>query len=311
MRRLYFLGWHVVLGFTVAGKASCSDTQIRDRLSKGFRDLEIVTFRDDFERGFDERLRVLQEFKDVVKYVSIHAPSDLTVAHVGDDAHREFAEHCVKELIRTAPLIDCGRVVFHGFYHVTEIKCRSLAVALREAAFQRCVDSIKRLGKMACDFGVEICLENINACVRLDRMYYLIFGASPSDLVETSVKACSDSFRLCFDAAHAHNFSKVISESQEMRTLYNAQPLSVSDFFRIISDNVSIIHLSDAKGNVAGLREAEHLPLGDGEVDFKALLEAMHESKFGGPVVLETQEEDMNSALNAAQARRYLEELAN
>jgi len=247
----------------------------------------------------------------MVKYVSIHAPSDLTVAHVDDDAHREFAEHCVKELVRTAPSIDCGRVVFHGFYHVTEIESQSLAMSLRKAASQRCVDSVKRLGKIACDLGVEICLENINACVRLDRMYYLVFGASPSDLMETSVKVGSDSFRFCFDAAHAYNFSKVISESQQMQAIYNAQTLSVSDFFRIVSDNVSIIHLSDAKGNVAGLRQAEHLPLGNGDVDIKTLLGAVLESKFGGPIVLETQEEDMENASNAVQARRYLDELMN
>jgi len=290
---------------------SCSNIQIKDRLSKGFRDLEIVTFEDDFKNGFDEHLKILQEFVGMVKYASVHAPSNLTVAHVGDDTHRKFAEHCIKDLINMAPLIDCERVVFHGFYHTTEISNHSSVVALRKAASRRCIDSIKRLDKTAGDLGVEICLENMNACVRLDRLYYLVFGASPGDLKETSVDVGSDSFRFCFDAAHAHNFSKVISESQEMRALYDAQPLSVSDFFRTISDNVGIIHLSDAKGSIAGLREAEHLPLGDGEVDFKALLGTVFESKFEGPIVLETQEEDMNNALNAVRARRYLDELAN
>jgi len=247
----------------------------------------------------------------LVKYASIHAPSDLTVAHVGDDAHRGFAENCVKELIRTAPLIDCGRVVFHGFYHITEIRNHSSVMALRNAASQRCVDSIKRLGKMACDLGVEICLENINACVRLDHMYYLIFGASPSDLMETSVRAGSDSFRFCFDAAHAHNFGKVITVSQGMQAIYNTQPLSVSDFYRIISKKVSIIHLSDAKGSIAGLKETEHLSLGNGEVDLKALFRAVLESKFGGPIVLEIQEKDTENALNAVRAKRYLDKLTN
>jgi len=245
----------------------------------------------------------------MVKYVSIHAPSDLTVAHVGDDTHRGLAEHCVRELIRAAPLIDCERVVFHGFYYVPEVNSHSSAIALRKAASRKCVDSIKRFDTIAHDLGVTICLENINARVRLDRTYYLIFGASPNDLMETSVNVSSDSFRFCFDAAHAHNFSRVISESQEMQTLYGTEPLSVSDFFRIISDNVSIVHLSDAKGSTAGLKETEHLPLGNGEIGFEALLGAMCESKFAGPIVLETQEEDVNNALNAVQARKYVDEL--
>ena len=244
-----------------------------------------------------------------VEYVSIHAPSDLTVARVGDDTHRKLAEHCVKELIRAAPLIDCERVVFHGFHHVTEVNSHGSAMGLRKAASRKCVDSIKRFDTMARDLGVRICLENINACVHLDRTCYLIFGASPGDLMETLVNVGSDSFRFCFDAAHAHNFSRVISESQEMQALYGTKPLSVSDFFRIISDNVSIVHLSDAKGSTAGLKETEHLPLGNGEVDFKALLRVMRESKFTGPVVLETQEEDVNNALNAVRARKYVDEL--
>lgn len=106
-----------------------------------------------------------------------------------------------------------------------------------------------------------------------------------------------------------YHFSRVISESQEMQALYGTKPLSVSDFFRIISDNVSIVHLSDAKGSTAGLKETEHLPLGSGEVDFKALLRAMRDSNFTGPIVLETQEEDVNNALNAVRARKYVDKL--
>jgi len=98
-----------------------------------------------------------------------------------------------------------------------------------------------------------------------------------------------------------------ISERREMALVSPSSVLGL--FLRIISDNVSIVHLSDAIGSTAGLKETEHLPLGSGEVDFKALLRAMRDSKFTGPIVLETQEEDVNNALNAVRARKYVDEL--
>lgn len=250
------------------------------------------------------------DYKDRVKYISIHAPSDLTIAHT-DYSHREFATDCVERLIRVAPEIDCNRVVVHGFYNVTKISNRRVLASLRKAAFQRCVDSFKRLDNVARDFGVKVCLENINARVHLDQLYYAIFGASPYDLAEIAAKVNSPLFKLCFDAAHAHNFCKLIHESPEMQALYRIQTLSIPDFFNIISNNVSIIHLSDATGSVAGFRETEHLPLQEGEIDFRLLLKAILEYGFNGPIVLETQEREINNAVNMLKGRRTLYSLMN
>jgi len=274
------------------------------------RDLEIITFRHEFERNFDQSLKVLLEYIDVVNYVSLHAPSDLTIAHV-DDSQREFAERCLEKIIRVAQEIYCERVVIHGCYHVAEIENKIMVASLRKRAFQKCVKSVKRLVKMGRDFGVLICLENMNARLHLDRLYYMIFGASPYDMVEVAVDVNSPFFKFCFDAAHAYNFCKQMRESREMRTLHSVQELSIPEFFKVISDNVSIIHFSDARGSIAGLKESEHLPLQRGEIDFKALIEVVLECKFDGPIVLETQEEDIDNARNMAKGRKYLEALIN
>jgi len=70
---------------------------------------------------------------------------------------------------------------------------------------------------------------------------------------------------------------------------------------------VDIIHISDAKGHIAGLKETEHLPLGIGEIDFRGLFEEILRSKFHRPIVLETQETEINNAVNMAAGRKYLE----
>jgi len=241
----------------------------------------------------------------MVDYVSLHAPSDLTIAHI-NDRRREFAERYVEKIIRVAPKIDCQRVVIHGCYHAAEIENLTKVMSLRKRAFQKCVESIKRLEKTGHDLGVTICLENMNARLHLDRLYFMIFGSSPNDLLKVAIEVNSPFLNFCFDAAHAYNFCRQMRESQKMRVLYDGQELSVLGFLKVIRHNVSIIHFSDAKGSIAGLKESEHLPLQQGEIDFKALVEVILECKFDGPVVLETQEEDIGDALNMVQGRKYL-----
>ena len=248
------------------------------------------------------------KYKGGAKYVSVHAPSNLTIAHISDDAHQKFAEQCIGNIIKIAPNIDCERVVFHGFYHVTELDNAVEVASLHERALSKCVESAKRLDRLSREFGVRICLENINACLQLDRLYYLIFSSSPYDLMEVAKEVNSEFFRFCFDSAHAQNFLNFIHQFQEMQKLYSIKEISLEDFFRIISNKVDIIHLSDAKGSIASMR-TESLPLGEGEIDFKKLLEEILRVEFNGPIVLETNETDINNAVNMIAGRRYISEI--
>jgi sugar phosphate isomerase/epimerase len=277
-------------------------------LSKGLDNLEIITFEDEFRRGFDQYLKVLLKYKGTAKYVSVHVPSNLTIAHISDNIHQKFAEQCIEDVIKIAPNIDCERVVFHAFYHVNELGNAVEVASLRSKAFSKCVESAKRLDRLSREFGVRVCLENINACMQLDRLYYLIFSSSPYDLVQVAEEVNSESFRFCFDSAHAQNFCKFIPQSQEMQNLFCIQEISLEDFFRMISNKVDIIHLSDAKGSIASMR-TESLPLGEGEIDFKKLLEEILKVGFNGPIVLETNETDINNAINMIAGRRYLSEI--
>jgi len=148
--------------FVIAGKAACSDAQIQDRLSKGFRDLEIITFRSEFDIDSAQHLRNLVKYGDLVNFGSIHAPGDLTIAHI-DRAHRELAQSCVERIIRVAPEVECERVVVHGSFYLTDVENRGKTFSLQKKAFQRCVESLQRLARLAGNLGVKICLENINA----------------------------------------------------------------------------------------------------------------------------------------------------
>lgn len=254
-------------------------------------------------------MKVLLKYKGTAKYVSVHAPSNLTIAHISDDAHQKFAEQCLENIIKIAPNIDCKRVVFHGFYHVTELGNAIEVASLHNKALSKCVESAKYLDRLCHEFGVKMCFENINAYAHLDRPYYLIFSASPYDLIEATEEINSDTFKLCFDVAHAQNFCNFIQECREMQALYGVTELSVKDFFKIISNKVDIIHLSDAKGSIAGPKGIEHLPLGEGEIDFEGLFEEIYKTNFSVPLVLETYEADVNNAVNMVAGRKYLNEM--
>ncbi|HEY4675318.1 MAG TPA: sugar phosphate isomerase/epimerase family protein [Candidatus Bathyarchaeia archaeon] len=275
---------------------------------KGFKNLEITTFEHQFTGDFDKCLQTLLSFRNQVKYVSIHAPSYLTVAHIEDEAHRKLAVQCIEKIVQIAPQIECERVVFHGFHYVTDMHNMAEVTAQRRRAFSKCAESIKRLERVAIEFGVKLCLENLNAYMYFDKPSYLIFGASPMDIVRVA-KETDSNVRLCFDAAHFKNFCSFLQKSKRMRELYGVNKPSLKDLFGKISDRVEIVHVSDAKGYVAGLKETEHLPLGMGEIDFEGLFKEICASDFDGPIVLETQELDINNAINMAEGRRCIESI--
>ncbi len=295
----------VALNLKIAAKSALSRPQLEDRISKAFTSLEIITFEEQFKEELDRYERLLNKYSHVLDYVSIHAPSGLTISHATNENHRRIALACLEKLIVLASRIGCKRVVFHGFHHVKKLDSIQEITSLHGKALQNCVRGIKSLDKLCSARGVTLCLENINAYARIGELWYLIFSAAPQDLLQVLEEVNSQTFKLCFDAAHALNFSNFIRENLKMRTFFNVEELSPEDFYKMISKHVEVIHLSDAKGSVGG-RGNEHLPLGKGEIDFGRILKAILANDFSGPIVCETDEIDSNNALNMVEGRDYL-----
>jgi len=174
---------------------------------------------------------------------------------------------------------------------------------------RNCVIGVKSLEELCKEKGVTLCLENINAYTRIRGLLYLIFSVTPQDLLQVMEKVDPQTFKLCFDVAHALNFSNFIQENLRMRRFFEVEELSPEDFYKMISKHVEIIHLSDARGSLGG-KGNEHLQLGRGEVDFPKILRAILTSGFSGPIVCETDDIDPNNALNMAKGRDYLLKLS-
>jgi len=289
----------------IAAKAACVPSQLEDRISKGFRAVEIITFENQLQHSFKLMQRVLHNYSYSLEFTSIHTPSELTISDTIDEDYRKRGLSCLEKAIKLAARINCKRVVFHAFQSVPKLGTINEMISLRNRAFQKCVEGIQSLHHLCEDLGVTICLENSNTCIYLDQVLYLIFTASPNDMLQV-VKAVNSNFlKLCFDVAHAKNTCNFTRQNPEMKALFHVDKLTTEGFCEQVIDHIDLIHLSDAKGTIAG-KGTDNVPLGQGEIDFQKMLKLILNKGLRSPTVLEIDETDVNNAINMAKGREFL-----
>lgn len=293
------------MALVIAAKAACVPSQLENRISKGFRAVEIITFENQLKHSFRLIQRVLRNYSNSLEFISIHTPSELTISDAVDEDHRKRGLSCLEKAIRLAARINCKRVVFHAFQNVSKLGTINEMISLRDRAFQKCVKGIRSLDHLCEDFGVTLCLENINACIYLNQVLYLIFTASPHDLLRVVKEVGSNFLKLCFDVAHAQNACNFILQNPELKALFNVDRLTPEGFYELVIDYVDLIHLSDAKGTIAG-KGTDNLPLGKGKIDFRKVLKFILVKGLRHPIVLEIDETDVNDAINMVKSREFL-----
>ncbi len=293
------------MALVIAAKAACVPSQLEDRISKGFRAVEVITFENQLRHSFRLMQRVLRNYSNSLEFISIHTPSELTVSDAIDEDQRKRGLSCLEKAIRLAARINCKRVVFHAFQSVSKLGTINEMISLRDRAFQKCVEGVRSLDHLCEDFGVTLCLENINACIYLNQVLYVIFTASPHDLLRVVKEVGSNFLKLCFDVAHAQNACNFILQNPELKALFNVRKLTPEGFCEMVLNHVDLIHLSDAKGAIAGKR-TDNLPLGKGEIDFRRVLKSLLIKGLRHPIVLEIDETDVNNAINMVKGREFL-----
>lgn len=293
------------MALIIAAKAACVPSQLEDRISKGFRAVEIITFEDQLKNSSRLMQRVLRNYSNSLEFTSIHTPSELTISDATDEDYRRRGLSCLEKAIRLAAETDCKRVVFHAFQNVSKIGTINEMISLRDRAFQKCVEGIRSVDHLCEESSVTLCLENINACIYLNQVLYPIFTASPHDLLSVVEEVNSNFLKLCFDVAHAQNTSNFILQNPEMKTLFNVCKLTPKGFCELVIDHIDLIHLSDSKGTIAG-KGTDNLPLGKGEIDFRRALEPILVKGLRSPIVLEIDEIDVNNAINMVESREFL-----
>ena len=182
---------------------------------------------------------------------SIHAPYADTNLSADDDLIREWILKRIRASIRFASELDAHHLVIHpGWTTATEsfTRGRSWELNLR---------SLYWLLRYAGDYGVSCLIENVP-----NPTPYLLVSVDDFQLFEDEMDPPMD---IVFDVAHAH------LQGEEY------------EFIEKFGSKIKHIHISDNFGE-----SDEHLPLGEGNINWGKVIDALQDARFSGWLVIES-----------------------
>ncbi|MDI6639684.1 MAG: sugar phosphate isomerase/epimerase family protein [Methanocellales archaeon] len=182
--------------------------------------------------------------------VSVHAPyHDLNIASLNPGIRSETVRQ-LREAIEVASDLNAEVLVVHPGFVASRKYPRSMAHAIM-------VDTLIDIADYAGGADVVIGLENI-----ADKPKALAVHAT--ELVRTVADVGSKNLRVTFDVAHANTIGT---------------PLI--DFVDTLGKLIKHVHVSDNKGF------DDHLPIGVGNIDYRAVLSKLIENGYKGLLIIE------------------------
>jgi sugar phosphate isomerase/epimerase len=247
----------------------------------GFRQIEVCSFPahlDYHDTPAVERAAArLRELE--LDPVSFHAPfaDRIDITSLDPDTR----EAAVAELLRaceSAARLGCSHVVLHpGPEREGRPPEAEFLQHMRHAA-----DSLNRVAARCCQLGIRLLLENMLA--------HLLFGRV-SDMLYLLGEISSCEVGTCLDTGHAHLARELGLVIQKL------------------SGHLKMVHVNDNNGH-----RDDHLPPGDGGIDWPWFISELRRAEFHGLLVLELHGGDgepVETILNrAVRAREFLERAA-
>ncbi|MGD8240064.1 MAG: sugar phosphate isomerase/epimerase family protein [Armatimonadota bacterium] len=164
-----------------------------------------------------------------------------------DESVRGKSEAVLAQHLRLAGRLGVGTVVVHP---------GAGSNADPELVRERLVQSLGRLLPVAQEAGVRVAVEN---------MMKKTFGVQPADLVALAEAVDPRRVGICFDTSHA-----------------NAVEMDSAEGIRACGESLFALHLSDNDGS-----GDQHMPPYFGTVHWPAVLSALREIRFPGPLTFE------------------------
>jgi len=190
---------------------------------------------------------------------SVHAPmSGVDLSAQSIDVKNRSIELIMKTL-EYCRAIDCPILVVHPN--------NSSSIPLgREAMKKNSIENLKIIAKKAEDLGVKIALENM---INVEGKR---FGSRVSDLKEIIRSIGSPYLGICFDTGHAN-------------LLAFSSNISIRDEIIDAKEYLWTLHIHDNDGS-----DDQHLPPGDGNIDWNMVVEALRETDYKGVFMMEIRE---------------------
>lgn len=92
----------------------------------------------------------------------------------------------------------------------------------------------------------------------------------PSHIIEVVKRVDEDNFSLLFDTCHAYNCALGLNAIEP-----EALPGGIMDFIRMAAGCIGFVHVIDADGTLNHDNTSEHVPFGEGKIDFDAVIPAL------------------------------------
>lgn len=176
-----------------------------------------------------------RELHDAGLVTTIHAPFMDLNPGALDASIRDVTKQRFQQVFMAAELLKPRVIVFHPGYDELRYGDNRLAWLENSISFWR------EMLPTAKDLGCTIAIENI-------------FEKEPSTLRDLLEEVNDPAFRHCFDAGHWNMFTTVTME----------------EWFAELGPFIAESHIHDNHGQID-----EHLPLGEGEIDFDQLFELL------------------------------------
>lgn len=154
-----------------------------------------------------------------------------------DRAVREVTRQRVEQTLDCAEIMQARVVVFHPGYS------RLTYGSASDIWVNNTVEFWKRQQDRICRAGCQVALENI-------------FEEEPSTLLQVLEQLDRSLFGHCFDTGHFNMFATV----------------SLEEWFRVLGSFIVESHLHDNHGQAD-----EHLPVGEGEIDFRKVTDLLEQ----------------------------------
>lgn len=237
----------------------------------GFSVLEISSSPGHFDFRNPEELKRVAALLRELELVpfSFHAPlaQDLDITSA-DEGQRQRAVSQLQTVAEAAAGLQAGHLLVHpGPDHVDRTDGEQHRARLGRAA-----QSLKTIQQRCRELGVVMVVENM--------LPHLSLGRTP-DLLRLIAEFDGDEIGVCLDTGHANLAGDIY------------------DLPRQIGSHLRMLHVHDNRG-----RHDDHLPPGQGHIDWHLLMSRLAEQRFEGPLILELsgEKDHLHKSLKEARA---------
>ncbi|OYT56257.1 MAG: hypothetical protein B6U77_00185 [Candidatus Hecatellales archaeon ex4484_218] len=246
----------------------------------GFKAVEIMLHSLELSSNFKEKFKHL--VKDYDLELLVHAPFiNIDLASINPFQRKNSKKKIIKS-VEVAKNLGASILTVHP----SHIHNLSLLMYVQRSLL---IKNLRKIADFADQKGVVIGLEN------MPKLSYQIIDFPGS---EQSIAICSDleEFSFIVQSVDKENFGVTFDVGHAFTV---GDPL---DFLKTLKDYIVNIHLSDSKKFVH-----KHLPLGEGEINLKPILQTLKKYRYKGPLVMEL--EKLEDQLNAKRkVEKILEE---